>query len=240
MKETTQKTNPVLEGLFKAGAHFGLIRSRRHPSAKPFLFGVKNKVEIFDLEKTHEALEKAKAFIKGEVQNGGLILLVGGKNEARQAIQNGALKAEMPYVAGRWLGGSLTNFPEIKKRVAKLEDLRTKRENGDLEKYTKKERLLIDEEIAQMHRLFSGIVGMKKLPDALVIVDPKREYIAAAEAIHLGIPVIAIANTDNDISTIEYPIVANDGSVASVAFILQSLTSAYRAPVTTTIVKEDN
>jgi small subunit ribosomal protein S2 len=230
----------LIDGLFKAGSHYGYSKTRRHPSTAKYIYGTKNKVDIIDIEKTATGLEKAQAFLNELGAKGKTVLFVGVKPEAREAVRHNAEIIGMPFIAERWAGGVLTNFPEIKKRVAKLEDLRTKRENGDLEKYTKKERILIDEEIAQMHRLFSGIVGMKKLPDALVIVDPKREYIAAAEAVHLGIPVIAIANTDNDISTIEYPIVANDGSVASVSFILQSLASAYRAPVTTTIVKEDN
>jgi small subunit ribosomal protein S2 len=238
MKETTQKTNPVLEGLFKAGAHFGLIRSRRHPSAKPFLFGVKNKVEIFDLEKTHEALEKAKAFIKGEVQNGGLILLVGGKNEARQAIQNGALKAEMPYVAGRWLGGSLTNFPEIKKRINRLEDLLSQREKGELVKYTKKERLLIDREIVRLQASFSGLTPMRNLPKALFVIDSKREEIAVKEAQKLHIPVVALSSSDCNMRDVEYSIPGNDAAVASIKFFVDEIVSAIAEGKRAQVTKE--
>lgn len=215
-----------LSGLFKAGAHFGVIRSRRHPSVKSYLFGVKNKIEIFDLEKTYQALELAKTFIRSQVANGGTILFVGGKNEARQAIQEGAVKIGAPYVAGRWLGGTMTNFTEIKKRIGKLEDLTNQKEKGELGKYTKKERLLIDREIERLHKSFSGLVPMKMLPKALFVIDPKREHIALAEANNLNIPVVALASSDCNIREIEYPIPGNDASVASIQFFVEEIVSA--------------
>ena len=229
----------LIDALFKAGAHYGYSKTRRHPSTAKYIYSTKNKVDIIDIEKTALGIEKAQVFMSELGSKGKVVLFSGVKPEAREAVRQNAEAIGMPYVTERWAGGILTNFPEIKRRVAKLEDLRTKREAGDLEKYTKKERLLIDEEIAQMHRLYSGIVGMKKLPDALLVVDPKREYIAINEAARLGIPVIGIASTDNDVSTLKYPIVANDASVASIGFILQALTSAYRAPTKSTIVKEE-
>src|SRR5690606_29343376 len=132
VQEKVKSQDGNIEALFHAGAHFGLIRSRRHPSTKPFLFGVKNKIEIFDLEKTQEALDVALAFVKKKVSEGGTILFLGGKNEARKAIAAGAQKVGMPYVAGRWLGGTLSNFSEIKKRIAKLESLTEQKEKGEL------------------------------------------------------------------------------------------------------------
>src|SRR6476620_4412664 len=134
MKQNTA----LVEGLFKAGAHFGYSRSRRHPSAAPFIFDVKNRVEIFDLEKTSTQLQTAKAFINKLAQEGKKVLFVGNKNEAREAIIREASAIEMPYVALRWVGGTLTNFPEIRRRIEKYEDLSLKREKGELAKYTKK------------------------------------------------------------------------------------------------------
>jgi len=238
IKEDTSKIHTAIEGLFKAGAHFGLIRSRRHPSAKPFLFGIKNKVEIFDLEKTHDALEKAKAFIKDEAQKGGLILLVGGKNEARQVIQSGALKVEMPYVAGRWLGGTLTNFSEIKKRINRLEDFLSQREKGELVKYTKKERLLIDREIIRLQASFSGLTPMRTLPKVVFVIDSKREEIAVKEAQKLKIPVVALSSSDCDMRTVEYSIPGNDAAVASIRFFVDEIVSAIVDGKRAQVVKE--
>lgn len=218
-----------IDNMFKAGAHFAFSRTRRHPTVKPYIFGVKNKVEIFDLEKTSELLEKAKAFIASLAKDGKSILFVGGKSEARNAIKIGALSINMPYVDGRWIGGTLTNFTQIRKRVEKMEKLTTEKEKGELAKYTKKERLLIDREIANLERFFSGVVSMKDLPKALFVIDPKKEKNAVKEAQDMGIPVIALAGSDNNIKEIDYPIVGNDASQASVAFFTQEITKAYSA-----------
>ncbi len=223
---TEVKKEKSIDNLFKAGAHFGLIRSRRHPSAKPFIFGVKNKIEIFDLEKTNEALEKAKAFVKSVAAAGGQILFVGGKNEALQAVEEGASKAGMPFVAGRWLGGTLTNFPEIKKRIAKLEDLTSQKEKGELGKYTKKERLLIDREIVNLQRDFSGITIMRSLPKALFIIDSKRESIAVKEADRIHIPVVSLSSSDCNLREVAYPIPGNDASKASIQHFVNEIVSA--------------
>ena len=135
----------------------------------------------------------------------------------------------MPFVDGRWIGGTLTNFGQIKKRVEKLERLTSEREKGELAKYTKKERLLIDREIANLDRFFSGIIPMKELPKVLFVVDPKKEYTAVKEAQDLGIPVIALAGSDCDISIIEYPIVGNDASKSSITFFVGEMVKAYEA-----------
>lgn len=227
--QTTKTESKNIEALFSVGAHFGLIRSRRHPSAKPYLFGVKNKIEIFDLEKTDLLLEKAKVFIRDQVKNGGLILFVGGKNEAQSAIQAGGQKSLMPYVASRWLGGTLTNFPEIKKRIARLEDLTSQKDKGELGKYTKKERLLIDREIETLFKSFSGISSMKTLPKALFVVDPKREHIAVREAHRLHIPVVALASSDCDMRDVEYPIPGNDASMMSITHFVDEIVLAIEA-----------
>lgn len=222
------KGEAVLDKMFSVGAHFGFVRSRRHPSSKPFIFGVKNKIEIFDLEKTKEKLDKALDFTKSLAGRGGSILFIGGKNEAKESIEAVADSINMPYVSGRFIGGTLTNFPEIRKRVAKLEDLVSQKEKGELAKYTKKERLLIDREIDTLKRLFSGLSAMKKLPEAVFIVDAKREAIAVSEAKQLGITVIALCGTDNNMFDVEYPIPGNDSSKASIDFFLRQIAETYK------------
>lgn len=214
--------------MFAAGAHFGYSRSRRHPSVKPFIFGAKNGMEILDLEKTSIELEKAKEFIKSIAKTGKQILFVGTKNEAKKAVENGAVSIDMPYVTERWVGGVLTNFPEIKKRISRLEDLRNKREKGELIMYTKKERLLIDKDIERLERNFSGLVSMKDLPVAMFVIDPKKESIAVKEAQYLGIPVVALAGSDCNLKEIDHAMPGNDSSVTSITFFVGQVTQAFK------------
>lgn len=221
------QTNPKIDSMFKAGAHFAFSKTRRHPTTTPYIFGVKNKVEIFDLEKTEVLLETAKAYVESLAKEGKTILFVGGKSEARNAIKSGALSINMPYVDGRWIGGTLTNFMQIRKRVEKLEKLTSEKEKGELAKYTKKERLLIDREIANLERFFTGVVSMKDLPKALFIVDPKKEITAVKEAQDMGIPVIALAGSDCNIKGLDFPVVGNDSSQTSVQFFVQEIVKAY-------------
>ena len=221
--------NSAVDALFSVGAHFGFVKSRRHPSTKPYIFGVKNKIEIFDLEKTSEALNKALEFVQELGAKNSKILFISGKNEAKQAVTKYADSINMPYVAGRFIGGTLTNFPEIKKRVDKMESLVSQKEKGELVKYTKKERLLIDREIDKLHVFFFGISVMKNLPSALFVVDAKKESIAVKEAHKMGIPVIALCGTDNNLNEVNFPIPANDASRTSIDFFLKSIADAYKA-----------
>ncbi len=228
MKETTASKGSKIDELFKAGAHFGFLKSRRHPSSKPFLFGVKNNVDIFDLEKTELELNKVLAFIEEQGREGNLMLFVGGKSEARASVENAGSTLNMPFVAGRWIGGTLTNFSEIKKRVAKLEQLQTEKEKGELAKYTKKERLLIDRDIAKLTIFFSGLSLMKALPKLVIVVDPKKESIAVLEAKKMKIPVVAIAGADCNLYDVDYAIPANDASQKSISYILGEIVEAYK------------
>lgn len=226
---TTKTKNPLIDELFAAGAHFGFVKARRHPSTKGFILGAKNNLEIFDLEKTHLELEKALAFITEKGKEAATILFVGGKSEAREAVRRAGTHLNMPFVSGRWIGGTLTNFSEIKKRIAKLEELTTQKEKGELAKYTKKERLLIDREIAKLNLYFSGLSTMKALPKVLVVVDPKKESIAVAEARQMKIPLVALAGSDTNLREVDYAIPANDSSLKSIALILTKITEAYSA-----------
>ena len=220
--------NIMIKTLFSVGAHFGFVKSRRHPSVEPFIFGSKNNFEIFNLEKTSKALEKALAFVEEKGKEGAKALWIGGKSEAREAIQKAGTELEMPYVAGRWIGGTLSNFSEIKKRIAKLEELLEQREKGELSKYTKKEKLLVDRKINKLIIYFGGLSHMKSLPKFVVIIDSKKEYTAVAEARKMRIPIIALAGSDSNLYELDYAIPGNDSSRQTISFILKEIVSAYK------------
>lgn len=224
----TKTTQKALDALFEVGAHFGYSRSRRHPSAANLIFGTKDRSDIFDLEQTSVSLEKAMAFTAKLAGEGKQILLVGGKPEAAAAVSSAASKTGLPFVASRWIGGTLTNFGQIRSRVARLIELREARDTGKREKYTKRERLEQDREIEKLEFRFDGITTMEKLPAALFIVDTLHEDKAVREANQLGIPIIALANTDCDFDRIQYPIPANDSAVKSIMHVVNEFTAAYR------------
>ncbi len=224
------KTGTLIDQMFSVGAHFGYTKMRRHPSARPFIFGAKNKVEIIDLGKTNEMLLEAKKFVKELASNGGTLLFVGGKNEAQNIVHEAAESINMPYVAGRWIGGTITNFSEIKKRIARLEELRDQRDKGTLaEKYTKKEQLLISREITKLESFYGGMLGMKDtLPKVLFIIDTKHEDTAVREARVKKIPIVGLLNSDCDLDLIDYPIIANDATAASIAFFVNEIVASYK------------
>ncbi len=223
---------PGVARLFAAGAHFAQMKSRRHPSMKPFIVGAKQKVEIFDLAITDEQLAKAKQAIAALALAGKTVLFVGGKQEATEAVKATAKRLNQPYVAGRWLGGTISNFVEIKKRIDRLADLLAKRESGELAKlYTKLERLYIDREITRLETRLDGITELSKRPDALVVVDTKSEAHAVREANRAGIPIIAIMSSDCDVTDAAYPIVTNDASRTTVTLILNELAEAFQSGV---------
>lgn len=228
MEKTKAKSNPRIDQMFSVGAHFGYAKSRRHPTTAPYIFGSKNRIEIINLEKTEELLEKALEFVKKIASEGGQILFASSKPEARDAIKKAAAALEMPFVAGRWIGGTFTNFPQIKKRIERFEMLTAQREKGELGKYTKKERLLIDREIAKLDRFFSGLLSLKGMPKALFVIDSDKEEIAVAEAEKTNIPVIALSSSDCDLSRVDHPILANDSAMASISFFLEKIVEAYR------------
>lgn len=223
----TEPNKAKIEELFKAGAHFGLVKSRRHPSAMPYIFGKKNNIEIFDLEKTVGKLEEAKEIVKKLGSENKQILFVGGKRESQSAIKDGSEKIDMPYVSGRWIGGTLTNFEEIRKRVKKYLSLVDEKEKGTLARYTKKERLLIDREMEKLEDRFGGLINMEKKPSAVFVVDAGRESIACEEAKKEGITTISLCSSDCDLSKVNYPIPGNDSSIHSIKFFINEIVSAY-------------
>ncbi len=218
----------AVQTLQDAGLHFGYPRTRRHPSAAPFLFATKDRTDLFDLTQTSARLAAAEEFAKALAMSGKQIVFVGGKHEAVSAIKEAALSLGVPFVAGRWIGGTLTNFKNIRKRVERLESLTADRESGELEKkYTKREQLLISREIENLESRFGGIVSMKDLPGALFVVDPRHEDTAVKEANQLKIPVIALSSSDGDFSKIQFPIPGNDTVQKSIRFVVSKIASAY-------------
>ena len=217
------------EAMFAAGTHFGLGRSRRNPTIAPFIFGTKNSTDLFDLEKTKLTLDAAKAYVAQLGSEGKTILFVGGKREASTTVKNSAMSLNLPYVEGRWIGGTFTNFMQTRKRIDRYEKIVSDREKGELLKYTKRERMLIGKEVEKLERMFFGIVSLKKLPEAIFVIDPKREHNAVKEAEDMKIPVIALANSDCDISDIDFPIVGNDGSRQAIQFFVEEIAKAYQA-----------
>ena len=222
-------TETTIESLFDVGAHFGYGRARRHPTATPFLFGTKDRTDIFNLDETVPRIDAAAAFASALASSGKQLLFVGGKHEVSAIIRSNAEHAGQPYVAGRWIGGTLTNFKNIRGRINLLEKLMAERDNGELDKYTKKERLLIDRQIEELLSRFGGLVKMSELPAALFVVDTRHEDTAVKEANQLGIPIIGLASTDCDFSLIKYPIPANDTSIKSVGLIADIIARAYES-----------
>jgi len=217
-----------IERLFAAGAHFAQVKSRRHPSMKGFMLGAKGRSEIIDLAKTEGQLEAAKKALETLAKDGKTVLFVGGKPEIAPLVRAAAERIGQPSVATRWLGGTISNWNEIKKRVDRLATLREEHAAGTLaKKHTKLEVILLDREEKRLALRLDGIAGMSKKPDALVVVDTKREKLAVKEAKDAGIPIIALMSSDCNLADATYPVVANDASRESVKLILSELTTAF-------------
>ncbi|MEI6494540.1 MAG: 30S ribosomal protein S2 [bacterium] len=218
----------LVKDMFKVGAHFGYGRAWHHPSTALYVFGFKNRTAVIDLEKAADSLEEVKDFVRKLGSEGKPIMFVGTKSEARDAVRRGAAQINMPFVAERWIGGTFTNFSEIRKRIEKMQDLRAKDAKGELSIYTKKERGVIAKEIKDLERYFASLEEMTKLPAAIFVVDSKEEAISIAEAKQKNIPVIALSNSDCNIKGLEYTIVANDRAKASIAYFVNHIVEAYK------------
>jgi len=220
----------LITRLFSAGAHFGFSKSRRHPTAAPYLFGSKQGTDIFDLEKTSTLLTDAAEYLKTLGAAGKRVVLVGTKEEVKDLVLARALAIEQPYVVNRWIGGTLTNFSEITKRINRLTTLRSQQETGELErKYTKKERLMLSREMEGLDFNFGGIAALGRMPDALLVVDPRHDAIAVREAQAMHIPVVAIMSSDCDANAITKPVFVNDAHRASVELALDELVAGFTA-----------
>jgi len=217
------KINLNVDDMAKAGVNFGHTVSRLHPKMKPYVSGIKNNVHVIDLEKTAKEFEKALQFIAKTVAEGKTILFVGTKVQMKEFTKQAAVASGMPYVTERWLGGTFTNFETVNKRVQHLKDLESKKASGQLEKYTKKERLLFDREIASLLKKFEGVKQMVKLPEVVIILDMKKDDSCAREAKRKGITIVGVVDTNIDPEMADYMIPANDDAISSIKYILDKI-----------------
>lgn len=220
---------PTLTELLEAGAHFGHKKERSHPRAKKFTFTIRDGVYVIDLEKTVEQLKLSIDYLQKALQDGKTILFVGTKRQAKEAVKKTAESLGMPYITERWLGGMLTNFETISKNLKQLEKLEELVKSEDFQKFTKKERRRIEEKIAKILVVFSGLRKMNKLPDVLFIVDAAKESVAVAEARKMNIPIIGICDTNANPDLINWPIPANDDSEKALQLILAEVEENLKA-----------
>ena len=218
--------NITVRDLFDAGVHFGHQTKRWNPKSKPFVFDHRQGISIMDLGKTFERLEVGSAYLEGVVAGGGNVLMVGTKKQAQEVMREAATATEMPFCVNRWLGGTLTNFSTILQSIAKYKKYLSMEADGSIDKLPKKEVAVIRREMSRMHRNFEGLVEMPELPDAIFIIDIKREDIAVAEAKRLGIPVVALVDTNSDPTLVDYPIPGNDDAVKSIRIIVETIMEA--------------
>lgn len=228
MQKTTD-SKELVNDMFEAGAHKGFVRSRRHPSVAKYLHSSRSRKDIINLETTANLLAQAEEYATTLGRLGKVVVFVGTKPETKEMILQAAEKTAMPYVSERWIGGTLTNIDEIKKRINHYNTLRKQRDTDSLVYKTKKEKLMIEREIAKLERNFHGISEMESIPDAMFVIDIKHEMNAVTEAKKLRVPVISLSSTDCDLSFAQYPIVANDTLVTSLKFFIDRITNAILA-----------
>jgi small subunit ribosomal protein S2 len=231
MSESKKKSivsEELAQRMFEAGIHFGHKKSNWNPKMSPYVFGLKNNIYIIDLEKTMEELEKAINFIKEAKENDGKILFVENRSQSQFLVEETAKKCNMPYVTSRWIGGLMTNFKTIRKRVEHFLDLEKKKAGGELKKYTKKEQQKFDKEIEKLKKRFDGIRNLDKLPNALFVTSIKSQITPVREAKKKNIPVIGLVDTDSDPTIISYPIPSNDESISALKFMLEQIEEALK------------
>jgi len=214
-------TIPSLEEMLKSGVHFGHTASHWHPKMEPYIFGERGGIHIIDLEETQKALKEILDFVKGVVSRGGVILFVGSKRQAKEIVAKEATRCGMPHVEERWLGGTLTNFGEIRKLIRRLKTLREQNERGDLKKYTKKEQVWLAREIVELTTKVGGFENLERLPEVVFVTDIRSDKTAVAEAKTTSVPVIAICDTNVNPTDADYVIPANDDGVKSLAMIVR-------------------
>lgn len=216
----------TMKSLLESGVHFGHQTKRWNPKMARFIFTERNGIHIIDLQKTSACIVEAYEAVRAQVKNGKQILFVGTKKQAQQTIAAEATRCSMPYVNNRWLGGMLTNFTTIKKSIAKLKKIEKMEADGTFESLTKKEVALLTKEKNKLEKNLGGIKDMKELPGALFIVDTKKEALAVAEAKRLGIPVIAVVDTNCDPTDITYPIPGNDDAIRAISLFVEIIANA--------------
>lgn len=220
--------DPEVEAMIEAGVHWGHSRSKRHPAMGEYLWGTRSNVEIIDLTKTREKLREGLSILRDMASKSKLMLFVGTRPSARLLLKETAESLGHPYVDQRWIGGTLTNFKFIVKRVETLESLEQEKASGGFEKYTKKERLGKEDEMDRLRRHFDGLRRLRKLPDLVIILDIHHDKLALAEARRLGIPVLALTDTNTDPRLVTYPIPSNDDARSAVRYMLDRMQTAIR------------
>ncbi len=225
-EEATATEKLSMKSLLEAGVHFGHQKSHWNPKMKSFIFGARNGIHIIDLQQTVTLFNRAFNFVRNTVADGGTVLLVGTKKQARGIIEEESLRCDMPYINTRWLGGTLTNFNTIRSRVDYLLELKRLEEEGQMELLPKKEAKNLRREIVKLEGIVGGIVSMKQIPDAIFVVDTKKEHIAIKEARNLSIPIIAIVDTNCDPANADYPIPSNDDAIRAIKLFASKIADA--------------
>ncbi|HLH70419.1 MAG TPA: 30S ribosomal protein S2 [Candidatus Dormibacteraeota bacterium] len=216
----------TLKQLLEAGVHFGHQTSRWNPKMRPYIFTARNGIHIIDLQKTVKLLDEALEFVKNVAASGKPVLFVGTKKQAQETIQTEAARCGMYFVNRRWMGGMLTNFTTVKKRIERLQELRKMQQSGQFEQLPKKEAKKLQDELDRLMYHFDGIADMRRLPGAVYVVDPRKEHIAVTEANRLGIPVVAITDSNCDPDLIQYVIPGNDDAIRAVKLLTGKVADA--------------
>lgn len=215
-----------MKELLEAGVHFGHQTRRWNPKMKPYIFGSRNGIHIIDLQKTVSLLASAYDFVARTVAEGYPVLFVGTKKQAHEAVVEESERCGMFFVVNRWLGGTLTNFQTLRKSVSRLKELETMKKDGSINRYTKKEAMKLEKELIKLEKNLGGIKNMDELPGAVFVVDPKKEHIAVKETKKLGIPLVAIADTNCDPDDIDYIIPGNDDAIRAIRLVCAKIANA--------------
>lgn len=226
MTQAAQPRVVSIKALLEAGSHFGHQTNRWNPKMRPYIFVARNGIHIIDLQKTVSGLTQAYRFIADITARGEKVLFVGTKKQAQEAVIEEADRAGQYYITQRWLGGTLTNFTTIKGRLKRLSDLEGRRDRGDFAKLTKAEGLKLEEEIEKLNRVFGGIKTMDRLPGAIFIIDPHKEDLAVKEAQTVGVPIVAMVDTNCNPDPIDYVVPCNDDAIRSIRLITSKIAEA--------------
>jgi small subunit ribosomal protein S2 len=226
MAEEKSEFNLNVDEMARAGLHLGHKTSKFHPKMGPYITGIRNTIHILDLEKTKEKFEEALRFIQKLISENKILLVVGTKIQIKDLVKEFANECGLPFINERWLGGTFTNFEVIKKRVEYFKELEKKRADGQFDKYTKKERADIDKELKELEIKFGGLKNLERLPDAIFVLDMKKDELAVREARNKGIKIIAISDTNTDPTLADYFIPASDDARSGVKYILEKIKEA--------------
>lgn len=219
----------LVRDLIEAGVHFGHRASRWNPKMRPYIYGRRNLIHVVDVRETIRGLLRTRKYLRQVAAGGSLVLFVGTKRQAAETIEQQALRCGMPYVSDRWLGGTLTNFRTIRSRLSRLQELEALRASDELSTYSKKMQAALNREYRKMYRNLNGIRNMNRLPEALVVIDPRKEKNAVREARNLGVTTVALIDTDCDPDEVDLPIPGNDDSIRSIELIVKLLADAVLA-----------